>query len=140
MTTRADTLILCFLRLLLKGLLAPLSGHFCNERTAEGKKTLIARTQVVQPLLAIGCPDEAIFQAPSVAHIPYLTGPAVAGQCFQLGLPKSSLGRTLEKLNQGSLPDIPEAVFCVDEVVTGKEVSVVLDDRNIAAGRPKDTQ
>jgi len=31
-------------------------------------------------------------------------------------------------------------MFHIDEVITGKEVSVMFDDRNITAGLPEDTQ
>lgn len=130
----------CLLRLLFEALLAPLSGHFGNKGLAQGEKTLVARTQIVQSLLAVRCPDETILRAPSVAHCPDLTGPAVAGQCFLLGLSECSLGRTFEKLNQRDFPDIPEAVFIIDEVVARKDIPVMFDNRNIAAGRPEDTQ
>jgi hypothetical protein len=105
-----------------------------------GKKTFIARTQVVQSFFTIRRSEEAILRAPTITHRPDITCPAITGKSLQFGLPECSLLRTLEQLDQWSFLDVPKVMFSVNEVVTGKEISVVFDDWNITAGRPEDTQ
>ena len=55
-------------------------------------------------------------------------------------MPEGPLRRTLEELDQGRLPDIPEAMVCVDEMVAGIEISVVFNDGNISADWPEKAQ
>ena len=47
---------------------------------------------------------------------------------------------TFEQVNEWSFPDIPKPVLNVDKMITGKEVSVMLNDGNITAGLPKYTE
>ena len=80
------------------------------------------------------------FGTPAIAHCQDFAVLAKEGQPIQLGLSEGPLRWTFEQVNQWSFPDIPEAVLHVDKVITGKEVSVMFDDRNISAGLPKDTE
>jgi hypothetical protein len=55
-------------------------------------------------------------------------------------LPECPLCRTFDEIDQPGLTDIPQVVFFVDEVITGKKISIVFDHGDIAAGFLKDTQ
>jgi hypothetical protein len=57
----------------------PKGGHFCKKRPAVGEKAFVARTQIVQPCFAIGCPENAILRAPSVTEREDLTFQAIPG-------------------------------------------------------------
>lgn len=104
-----------------------------------GEETFITRAEVVQAFFAVRRPQETVLRAPAIAHRQDIAGPAEVGQFVQLGLSEGPLRWALEQFNERSFADIPEAVFEVDKVIAGKKVPVMFDDRNISAGRPKDT-
>jgi hypothetical protein len=63
----------------LDGLLVAEDREFCKKRPAVGEKAFVARTQIVQPCFAIGCPENAILRAPSVTEREDLTFQAIPG-------------------------------------------------------------
>jgi hypothetical protein len=116
----------------------PFISYLIDERLAVGKEAFVSRAKEIQSFFAIVCPYKAIFGTFSIAHNLNLTFPTIAGQEIQLGFPESSLFRTLEEFDKRSFDNIPETVFVVHKVVTRIEVSVVFDNGNISADRPKD--
>jgi len=48
--------------------------------------------------------------------------------------------RTFDEIDQSGLTDVPQVMFSVDEVIAGKEIPVVLNNRNIPAGFLEDAQ
>ena len=84
--------------------------------------------------------EDAILRAPPMTHFQNLTGLTIAGQGILFGLPKGSLRSALQKIDQGSLLDIPQPVCRFDEMIARKEVSVMFHNGNIPAGRPKNAQ
>jgi hypothetical protein len=104
------------------------------------EKSFKARTQVVQTLLTVRSPDEAVLRASAVTQGKDLALPTVARQRIPLGLPKLSLGRVLQHFDQRGLADIPQAIFRVDEVIAGIKVPIVFDHGDIAACLPKDAK
>ena len=123
-----------------EGLPSPQSGQFFDERLAVSEKALIACTEVVQSRFAIRRPKDPVLRAPSMAQEKDLACLTVAGQRIEFGLTECPLSRALQKVSQRSLSNIPQSVLRVDEVIARKEVAVVFDDRDIAAGLPKDTE
>jgi hypothetical protein len=105
-----------------------------------GEKSLVAAAQVVQSCFTVRRPEEAVFRAFAVAHLSDLTRSAKPGQSLELGPAEGSLLRTLKKLDKRCLTDIPEAMVCVHEMVAGKEISVVFNDWDIAAGWPEEAK
>ncbi len=100
----------------------------------------VARTQVVQPVIALRCVQEAVLRALPIAHVPDLAGPAVGRQGLKFGLPENTLLLTLEQLDQWGLADVPHPVCGIDKVVAGVEVSVVFDHGDVPADRPEDAE
>jgi hypothetical protein len=47
---------------------------------------------------------------------------------------------TFEEAAQIRLADIPDSMGRVDEVVAGEKISIVFDDRNVAAGRTEEAE
>jgi hypothetical protein len=117
-----------------------LGGDLFYERLAVIKKSLVTGTQVIQSRFAIRCLDEAVLRALTVAHGPDLTLQTIAGKSIPFGMPECSLFRTFQQFRQWSFDDIPEAMFCIYEMITGEEIAIVLDNRHIPADRTKDAQ
>ena len=101
------------------------------------EKALIPRAQVVQSGLAIRCQQEAVLRTLAVAHLPDLAIPAELRQSIELGLSECPLCRMFEQRPQRRFPNIPQAMLPIHIMVAAEEISIVLDDRNIAAGRPE---
>ena len=57
----------------------PQGGQFCEKRSAMAEEAFVARTQIVQPCFAIGCPENAILWAPTVAEREDLACQAITG-------------------------------------------------------------
>ena len=123
-----------------KGLSTPQGSKLGDERPAVGEETAIPLAEVVESRFTIGCPEETILRAPAIAKGEYLARPAITGEGIRLGLPEGSLTRTFQKIDQSRLADIPQPVFPIDEVITGKEIPVMFDDGNITAGLAKDAK
>ena len=123
-----------------RGLSLPQGGKLCNKRAAVVEKAFITRTKVVESVLAVRRQEEAVFRTPTVAHGQSVTAFTKSGEPIQLGLPEGPLRRALDQFHERRLPDISEAMFAIDEVVTGKEVPVMLDDGDVAANLPKDAE
>ena len=104
------------------------------------EKTLIPRTQVVQPFLPVRRLKDAVLGAPPVAHPPDFAVEAITGQPVPLGRSECSLLRAFEQFDQRLVAYISEVMFSIDEVIAGKEVSVMFDHGKITARLAKDTK
>jgi hypothetical protein len=105
-----------------------------------GKKTPVSRAQVIESSLAVRRKEKTVLRTSAVAHGKYVAGFAKAGEGVKLDPAEGPLSRCLEQLDQGGFPDIPQAMFSIDEVVTGIEVALVLHHRHVATGLSKDTE
>ncbi len=63
----------------MSGLLVSEGGKLFKKRFAVGKKAFVPRTQIVQPGLPIGCPENAILRAASITKIEDVAFQAIAG-------------------------------------------------------------
>jgi len=122
------------------GLPVPERGKFRKKRPAVRKKAFVACTQIVQPSFAIGRSEDAILRAPSIAKIENVAFQAIAGKGVPFELAEGPQRRTFDEIDQSGLTNVPQVVFPVDEVIAGKEISVVFDHGNIPAGFLEDTQ
>jgi len=118
----------------------PESGEFCKKRPAVGKKALVACTQIIQPSFAVRRPENTILRAPSVTKFEDVAFQAIAGKGVPFELSECPLRGTFDEIDQSGLTDIPQVMFPVDEVIADKEISIVLNNRNIPAGFLKDAQ
>ena len=91
-----------------------------------GEERFVARTQVIQPRLTIGCLDEAVLGTLAVTGEAHLALAAVAWQGVALVQPELPLLVGRDQLDHMLLLDIAQQVFRFDKVVTGVEVSVML--------------
>ena len=105
-----------------------------------GKEAFVPCTQIVQPCFPVGRPKNAILRTPSIAQCKDLAFQAIAGKGVPFELSECPLGGTFDEIDQSGFTDIPQVVFSVDEVIAGKEISIVLDHRNIPAGFLEDAQ
>ena len=62
------------------------------------------------------------------------------GKVSSLARPNDLWEGLSRSVDEGSLPDVAQAMFGVDVVVAGKEISIVFDDRDISADGPEDAQ
>ena len=65
---------------------------------------------------------------------------AIFWQCIVLRLTKLDLLRRFSHFPQSLLHDVAEAIFGIDKVITGIEVSVMLDGERGTAGFAKNAQ
>jgi len=124
----------------LEGLLVSKGGQLFKKRPAVGEKAFEACTQIVQTILAIPCPENAILRAPSVTEVEDVAFETIAGQGVQLELPEGPLRGAFDEIDQWGLMNIPQMVFPVHEVIAGKEIPIVLDYGNVPASLLEDAQ
>ena len=98
-----------------------------------GKEEPITCTKVVQPLFTIRCQNESVLRAFTVTHGQDLAVSAIAGQSVRLGLPERDLVSAFQQINERRTLDIPEKMRGINEMIAGKEISVMFNDRNILA-------
>ena len=127
-------------RLRLEMLPPPQGGQLCQKGFAVIKKAFISGTQVIQAGLSVRRLQETIFRTFAIAHCSDFTCPAIAGKCVRFGPAEGYLGRAFEQFEQRCRPDISQAMFGIDEVITCIKVTVVFDDGDITTGFAKDTQ
>jgi hypothetical protein len=108
--------------------------------TAVQEETLQSSTEVVEARIAIGCLNETVFGAATVAHSQHFALPAITREGVALGCAEIPLHFALQQLVERRLPDIAQPVVAVDEVVARKEIAVVFEYRDLAASLAEDTQ
>ena len=102
-----------------------------------GKEEPITCTKVVQPLFTIRCQNESVLRAFTVTHGQDLAVSAIAGQSVRLGLPERDLVSAFQQINERRTLDIPEKMRGINEMIAGKEISVMFNDRNIPTVLPE---
>jgi hypothetical protein len=105
-----------------------------------GKKSFIARTQVIQPGFSVRRLEKSVFRTFAIAHGFDVTFPAIAGQCVRFGPTELPLGRTFKQFDQSCRLYISQAMFGINVVITGIKIAIVFDNGNITASFAKDTQ
>ncbi len=78
---------------------------------------LVACTQVIQAVLAVGRLGEPLFRAPAIADLPVFAIQAGLGKRVPLVRPELPLLRAFRHFANGSIGNIAEVVFRVNEVV-----------------------
>ena len=104
------------------------------------EKSPIPGAKIVQARLAIWRLKNAIFRAAAIAHFSNVTFTAIARQGLLLGTAEGCLRRTLKKRSERGFTNVSQPMLNVNEMIALIEISVVLDDRNIPAGRAEDAK
>ena len=104
------------------------------------EERLQSGTEIVETRLAVRRADKPILGTASVAHGQHFTVPAELRKGVPLRIPEVPLRLALQQMAKWRFADIAHPVFAVDEVVARKEVAVVFEHRNLAAGFTEDTQ
>jgi hypothetical protein len=112
-------------------------SHETHVRVDVTKKPLVARAEVVKPVLSVWSLDKSVLRALAVAGELDVAIEAVLRKSFFFVAPKLPLLRRIHKRGQWSLHDIAEPVLGIHEVVAGVEVAVVLKSHRGSAGFPK---
>jgi len=104
------------------------------------EEALVGSTEVIEPCLALGCSDKAVFRALTVAEVPDFALDAILRKggffiCAELPL-KLGCHQVAERL----VHDVAELVSGIDIVVARIDVAVVLDGQCGAAGFAEDAQ
>lgn len=97
-------------------------------------------TEPVQAGLAVGRPEDTVSGALSVAGEKERTGPAEEGERPGLRGAECTLSIGGGQVIHVTLEDVPEEVGRIHEVVARVEVTVVFQDKGVAAGGPEDAE
>ena len=110
-------------------------GHDRHRLLDMVEERLVARAEVVLAGLAVGRDGEAVLRAAAVAGPADVAVEAVLRQRVSLVLPEPDAGAAEETRSSiRCVPDVPEQVAGLDEVVAGVEVAVVLERELEPAG------
>jgi len=63
-----------------QALTLPQGCQLRDEGTAVSEETLVALAKIVEAVLAVRRPEEAVFRTPAVAHVEDVAGPASTGK------------------------------------------------------------
>ena len=91
--------------------------HGRCKRPAMVEEFPVPGTQVVQSGFPVRRMDEPVFRTFPVAHVPHLTIKTVPGQGTQLRLAEGFLLIAIQKILQGKIPDIAQAVLRNNEMI-----------------------
>ena len=105
-----------------------------------GEKLFQARAKIVKTLFAVGCPGKPVLWTPAIARLQDLAIPAVLGQSVPLLASEFALRRVLQYFHERCFENVPDAVLRIDKMIAGVEISVMLDDHDIAAGLLENAQ
>ena len=97
------------------------------------KELMVSLAQVVQSRLTVGCADEAVFRAFTVAGKEELTFLALAGEGVLFHLPELHLAFAIHHFHQCLFMNVAQLVFRKYKVVAGIYVAVEFHDAGMSA-------
>src|SRR5208337_4183127 len=106
--------------------LAEQARHGLHRRSDVSKEGLVAGAQVVEPVLAVGCLDEAVARALTVAGEQNRAFLAELRQRVVLALAEAELLLGRDQRLQRRVLDVAEQVIWLDVVIAGVHIAVVL--------------
>src|SRR5579864_1663691 len=104
------------------------------------KKCLVPGTKIVETGLALRSADKTIARALSVASESDFAFAAVARQSIAFGVAECALLIRGHELHHVLLLDVPQPELGLHKVITGIEITVMLQGQRVAAGFGKDAQ
>ena len=102
--------------------------------SAMDEKLFQTRAKIVKPRFAVGCAGKSVLWTSAIARAQDLALPAVSGDSVALDTSEVALRRVLQYFRERGFEDVPDAMLLVDKMIAGVEISVMLDDDDIAAG------
>ncbi len=104
------------------------------------EKLFQSRAKIVKTRFAVGCAGKSVLWTAAIARAQDLALPAVSGQSVALNTSEVALRLALQYFGERGFDDVPDAMLLVDKMIARVEISVMLDDDDIAAGLLEEAQ